>query len=90
MANQKMGGCKKRRRKGVATGNPRQARSGRNMKPRCGRPMVDNNVRELMRIERIPECDENGNDQRITLEKRFNALPKARRKKIYGTTRYPK
>jgi hypothetical protein len=88
MANQKMGGCKKRRRKGVATGNPRQARAGRNMKPRCGRPMTDYYVRQMIAIERMLECDEKGVDRRVTHKERFKALPKNARKRIYGVTNY--
>jgi hypothetical protein len=90
MANQKMGGCKKRRRKGVATGNPRAARAGRNMKPRCGRPMENHYVREMIAIERIPECDEKGIDRRITHQERFKTLPKNVRKREYGITVYPR
>ena len=89
MANQKMGGCKKRRRKGVATGNPRQARAGRNMKPRCGRPMMNMYVRDMTAIERMPELDEKGVDRRISHKERFKSLPKKVRKAIYGITIYP-
>jgi len=90
MANQKMGGCKKRRRKGITTGNPRKARAGRNMKPRCGRPFEDNYVRQMVAIERIPGCDDKGVDRRVTFEERFKALPKNVRKAIYGITIYPR
>jgi len=89
MANQKMGGCKKRRRGKKITENARKARTGRNMKPRCGRPFEDNYVRQMTAIERMPELDDKGVDRRITLEERFKALPKKVRKANYGVTVYP-